>query len=56
MTHDLDYFRRRELQERDRAALSSDDIAKRVHLEMAERYSAIVRETPAAAPAPEIRA
>ena len=41
---DLEYYRRREAQERNHAERSEDMTARRVHQEMAERYSAIVRE------------
>jgi len=41
---DLEYYRRRERQERERAARADDTTARRVHLEMAERYSAKLRE------------
>ena len=41
---DLEYFVRRERQEREHAARADDTTARRVHLEMAERYSAKLRE------------
>lgn len=41
---DRDYYRMREQQERERAERSDDTPARRVHLEMAERYSAMLRE------------
>lgn len=45
MTHkDIDYYQRRAEQERDSAARTEDTIARRVHQEMAERYSARVSE------------
>jgi hypothetical protein len=37
----LDYYRQREQQERAQAARARDKIARRVHLEMAERYSTL---------------
>lgn len=40
-TPDLSYFERREQQERHFAARAAGDVAKRVHLELAERYSAM---------------
>lgn len=46
---DIEYYQRRERQEREHAARTDDSIAKRVHLEMAERYSTLL-QTPAAAP------
>lgn len=42
---DLDYYRRREQEERLRAERSDDVPARRVHLEMAERYSAMLRDS-----------
>jgi len=42
---DQEYYVRRERQERDRADRTEDQTARRVHLEMAERYSAMLRET-----------
>lgn len=41
---DVDYFRRREAQERLAAAKSSDPRARRAHLEMAHRYHAILSD------------
>ncbi|MCX8475588.1 MAG: hypothetical protein MT490_07285 [Sphingomonas sp.] len=46
---DLEYYERRERQERERAARTDDMIAKRLHLEMAERYSNLL-QNPAANP------
>lgn len=40
--HDFDYFTRRERQERLRAERSKSMIARRIHLEMAERYAAML--------------
>jgi hypothetical protein len=40
---DVDYFRMRAEQERKRAEASKDTPARRVHLEMAERYSEMLR-------------
>lgn len=51
---DLEYYARRELQEREHAKRAEDSTARRVHLEMAERYSARLRDV--AAPGPAIRA
>jgi len=42
-SRDLEYYQRRERQERERAARTDDSIARRVHLEMAERYSAMLQ-------------
>lgn len=47
---DLEYYRRREQQERSHAERADDQIARRVHLEMADRYSAKLRDM---APAPQ---
>jgi hypothetical protein len=41
--HDIAYFSRREREERQHAARASDTSARRVHLEMADRYLAILR-------------
>ena len=46
---DIEYYQRRERQEREHAARTDDSIAKRVHLEMAERYSTLL-QNPAAGP------
>jgi hypothetical protein len=43
---DREYFARRERQEREHAERADDTIARRVHLEMAERYSAKLRDAP----------
>lgn len=40
--HDLDYYRKRERQERECAIRTEDTIARRLHLEMAERYSRLL--------------
>lgn len=40
---DLEYYQRRERQERDRAARADDTTARRVHLELAERYSTLAQ-------------
>lgn len=45
---DLEYYERRERQEREHAARTDDMIAKRVHLEMAERYSNLLQNPSAA--------
>lgn len=47
---DVEYYQRRERQEREHAARTDDMIAKRVHLEMAERYLNLL-QNPAANPA-----
>ena len=39
---DQEYYSRRERQERERAARSEDGAVRRLHLELAERYSAIL--------------
>lgn len=41
---DQEYFAKRERQERDYAARADDMTARRVHQEMAERYSARLRD------------
>ncbi|NIJ21957.1 hypothetical protein FHS95_003668 [Sphingomonas naasensis] len=46
---DIEYFQRRERQEREHAARTDDSIARRVHLEMAERYSTLQNSTVAPA-------
>lgn len=51
-TRDIEYYTKRERQEREHAERSDDMTARRVHQEMAERYSARLRDmTVAAAPA-----
>lgn len=40
---DLEYYQRRERQERERAARANDTTARRVHLELAERYSIMLQ-------------
>ena len=42
-SRDLEYYQRRERQERERAARADDTTARRVHLELAERYSSLLR-------------
>ena len=49
-THDQEYYSRRERQERERAARSPDNTAKQLHLELAERYSALLGERLSIAP------
>ena len=44
IAYDQNYYRRRELQERETAARSDEPSARRIHLELAERYAALVRE------------
>ena len=50
-SRDLEYYQRRERQEREHAARTNDTIARRVHLEMAERYSAMLQNPMATASA-----
>ena len=47
---DLEYFARRERQEREWAARARDATARHVHLALAERYSAALRELAPAKP------
>jgi hypothetical protein len=47
---DLEYYTRRELQERNRAAASEDAAARRLHEEMADRYRMLLRTITGAAP------
>ncbi|WP_448663185.1 hypothetical protein ACG3SL_00455 [Sphingomonas sp. CJ20] len=54
MSLDLEYYRRREEQERSYAERADDRTARRVHQEMAERYLAKLREM--SARPPEVRA
>lgn len=42
--HDLEYYRRREQQERESAERCEDHSARRIHLDMAERYSSMLRQ------------
>jgi len=42
-SHDFDYYTRREREERLRADRATGMIARRVHLEMADRYAAMLR-------------
>jgi hypothetical protein len=49
-SHDLEYYSRRERQERDSADRTDDHGARRIHLEMANRYSAMIREMSAMMP------
>jgi hypothetical protein len=44
IVHDQDYYRRRELQERASAERCDEPGARRIHLELAERYAALLRE------------
>lgn len=48
-SRDIEYYQRRERQEREHAERTDDSIARRVHLEMAERYS--ILQNPVASPA-----
>ena len=41
---DIEYYMKRERQEREHAERTDDMTARRVHLEMAERYSVLLRE------------
>ncbi|MBO9714826.1 hypothetical protein [Sphingomonas sp.] len=51
MSHpDIEYYRRREQQERDSAERTDDHGARRIHLEMAERYSRRLNEIGIAMP------
>lgn len=43
-TMDVEYYRRRERQERERAERTEDRIARRVHLELAKHYADRLRE------------
>ncbi|MDG2535632.1 hypothetical protein P6144_18365 [Sphingomonas sp. HITSZ_GF] len=47
---DIEYFTKREREERENAARTDDLTARRVHQEMAERYSALLRDILAAPP------
>lgn len=47
---DIEYFARRERQEREHAERADDMTARRVHLEMADRYSARLRDIVATVP------
>jgi len=47
---DFEYFTRREREERAHAERADDMTARRVHLEMANRYSARLREAHVAVP------
>jgi hypothetical protein len=42
--HDHEYYTRREREERTRAADCEDHGARMIHLEMADRYQAMLRE------------
>ncbi|MBB5711584.1 hypothetical protein [Sphingomonas xinjiangensis] len=42
-SHDFDYFTRREREERLRAERAKGSIARRVHLDMAERYATMLQ-------------
>jgi hypothetical protein len=41
---DHDYYRRRERQERECAERCEEVVARRIHLELADRYAALARE------------
>lgn len=43
---DLNYFRMREQQERESAARADDMTARRVHLDMADRYAKMAQSQP----------
>ncbi|WP_213981149.1 hypothetical protein [Sphingomonas sp. dw_22] len=43
-TIDVEYYRRRERQERENAERADDTMAQRIHLELANRYSAMLRD------------
>ena len=44
-SRDMEYYARRAQQERRHAERADDKIARRVHLEMAERYAAMVGDS-----------
>ena len=44
MTTDYEYYSRRERQERESADRCLDHSARHIHLELAERYSAMMRD------------
>lgn len=44
MPEDIEYYRKRERQERESADRTEDIGARRIHLEMADRYSARLRD------------
>ena len=50
-SRDFEYFTRRAQQERNCAERSDDSTARRVHQEMADRYTALAREVAPIAPA-----
>jgi hypothetical protein len=54
--HDIEYYRRREQQERESAQRTDDNGARRIHLEMAERYSAMLSESANLTPVSQARA
>jgi hypothetical protein len=45
MAQDTDYFRRRSMQEREAATHAADPLARDLHVQMAERYDALVENT-----------
>jgi hypothetical protein len=45
LDHERDYYLRRERQERDSADRCEEAGARRIHLELADRYAAMLRET-----------
>jgi hypothetical protein len=49
-SQDVEYYTRRERQERAHAERADDQTARRVHLEMADRYSAKLQDISAAVP------
>ncbi len=48
---DLDYYRRREHQERESAMRTDDVGARRIHIELADRYRAMIQKLGAVPPA-----
>lgn len=54
MPEDIEYYRRRERQERESADRTEDIGARRIHLEMADRYSAKLRDVAATPPAAQL--
>jgi hypothetical protein len=51
MPEDIEYYRRRERQERESADRAEDIGARRIHQDMADRYSAKLREVVLISPA-----
>jgi len=53
---DLEFYRRREAQERHLAVRAHNPEGRRVHLELARRYARMIEEAQQAVPHPTIRA